>query len=336
MVVASITTWAQQAPPQDLSGTELRNWLKTNWFEGYHKTLHYSGSNNVRSYMYGYIDKREDGKLVGVYTGYSVDASYSTTNVGDINCEHTVCQGFFDSKEPMVSDIHHLYPSYNDANSLRNNYPLRELDDNTVTTKWIRFKNGKYEVLTTKPTSDLDSYSEYTTKGNSFEPREEHKGDCARAVFYFFTMYPDQMSILSKIGDINTFYQWHLSDPVDAWEKGRNGRVKEIQGNSNPYIEHPELVAKAWGFDVGATDIISTKSLKIDVYPNPTGDNLYFLKNINSNSAITICNLYGQVVKNIIVTTQTNSISVSNLNSGIYIIKIKEGNNIYTSKFIKK
>ncbi len=34
--------------------------------------------------------------------------------------------------------------------------------------------------------------------------------------------------------------QWHEADPVgadgDTWEKERDGRIAEIQGNANPYV----------------------------------------------------------------------------------------------------
>ena len=321
-----------QTPPSNLEGESLRNWLKTNWFDGKHKQLSYG---EARSEMYGYIDKQPNGKLIGVYTGYSVNASYNTQGVGSINCEHTVCQGFFNKEYPMVSDIHHLFPTYGNANSLRNNYPLMEINDD-VTTKWIIYTNGNYVTSTSKPTTNIDSYSEYTTTDpNRFEPREEHKGNVARAVFYFFTMYPNQMGIFSKIGDINTFYQWHIQDPVDDWELGRNKRVKEIQGNSNPFIEHPELVAKAWGFG-GTTDVIAINKIKLSVYPNPANDYIKFTNSISSNATITISNTNGKIVKSTVATENTNSISVANLPSGIYIINIKEGNNLYTSRFIKR
>ena len=421
-----------QTPPSNLEGVSLRNWLKTNWFDGKHKQLSYG---EARSEMYGYIDKQPNGKLIGVYTGYSVNASYNTQGVGSINCEHTVCQGYFNKEYPMVSDIHHLFPTFGNANSLRNNYPLMEINDD-VTTKWIIYTNGNYVTLTSKPTSNIDSYSEYTTTDpNRFEPREDHKGNVARAVFYFFTMYPNQMGILSKIGDINTFYQWHLEDPVDDWERGRNERVEEIQGNSNPYIEHPELAAKAWGFggssgnedssitnikrtpenphsgdnvyidiyasnvksitfeyssstdnytknnssDIenkgsfyramipkmasgttvkykvtatdnaskkstevgeyvigGTTDVISINKINLLVFPNPASEYIRFTNPISSNATITISNINGQIVKSTVVTENTNSISVINLPSGIYVINIKEGNNLYTSRFVKK
>jgi endonuclease I len=34
-----------------------------------------------------------------------------------------------------------------------------------------------------------------------------------------------------------TFMQWSAQDPVDDKERWRNRRIKEIQGDSNPYIE---------------------------------------------------------------------------------------------------
>jgi len=77
---------------------------------------------------------------------------------------------------------------------------------------------------------------------------EDHKGNVARSIFYFYTMYPTQAGNISQIGDINTFYQWHLADPVDAAEVERNGQIETYQGDRNPYIDHPELIARAWGF----------------------------------------------------------------------------------------
>ncbi|MFC2103994.1 GEVED domain-containing protein [Bacteroidota bacterium] len=65
-------------------------------------------------------------------------------------------------------------------------------------------------------------------------------------MFYFYTMYPTQAGDMSLVGDIDVFYQWHLDDPVDAAEIERNGEIETYQGDRNPYIDHPELVARAW------------------------------------------------------------------------------------------
>ncbi len=32
-------------------------------------------------------------------------------------------------------------------------------------------------------------------------------------------------------------------------ERQRNDRIEAVQGNRNPFIDHPELVCRAWGLE---------------------------------------------------------------------------------------
>jgi len=32
------------------------------------------------------------------------------------------------------------------------------------------------------------------------------------------------------------FKKWDKADPVGEWEKLRDGRIEEIQGNTNPFV----------------------------------------------------------------------------------------------------
>ncbi|MEL7428320.1 MAG: endonuclease, partial [Bacteroidota bacterium] len=146
----------------------------------------------------------------------------------------------------MKSDIHHLFPTYKNWNSTRSNYAFAEIDDNQ-TTRWMR--NTSYQ--SSIPSSNIDEYSEYAN--GKFEPREDHKGNVARAVFYFYTMYPTQAGSITSVGNLNTLYQWHLNDPVDAAEIARNNAIEQYQGNRNPYIDQPNLVGRAWGFSDGGS-----------------------------------------------------------------------------------
>lgn len=241
-----------QTPPPGISGQAFRDWIKQNFYDGFHSTLGYSTS---RMYMYNYIDN-QNNTIVDVYGGFVQPWTYggTGTNPAPINAEHTIPQSFFGSSEPMQSDIHHLFPSLDIWNSTRSNHPFEDIDDN-VTTKWMRDNQSQ----TTIPTSNIDEYSEYANQ--QFEPREDHKGDCARAIFYFYTMYPTQAGSITSVADINTLYQWHLQDPVSAKESQRNTDIETYQGNRNPYVDNPSWVEDAWNLTPSAPDAPTNLSL---------------------------------------------------------------------------
>lgn len=228
-----------QTPPSNLMGEALKQWLRDSTYTNKMVPLGYT---TARMYMYNYIDNHSD-TITDVYGGYKKYWPYggTGTNPDPINCEHTVPQSFFNYNEPMKSDLHHLFPCYNSWNSTRSNYPFAEIPD-TETTKWMRYDVSQSTI----PTSNIDEYSEYAN--GKFEPREDHKGNVARAIFYFYTMYPTQAGSIDQVADPATLYQWHLKDPVDSLELARNDLIEKYQGNRNPYIDHPELVARAWGF----------------------------------------------------------------------------------------
>ena len=232
----SLSSFAQ-TPPSNLEGKPLRDWFKQNYYDGKHSQLGYS---NARRRMYNYIDNHNN-QIEGVYGGYKVNWNYggSGTNPWPINCEHTVPQSFFGSSEPMKSDIHHLFPTYNSWNSKRSNFKFNDIADN-VTTDWMILDQSQGSI----PTSNIDGYSEHA--GAVFEPREEHKGNVARAVFYFYTVYPTQAGSITDVAAIEKLLEWHVADPVDQDEIDRNNAIHQYQGNYNPYILWPNYAEKAW------------------------------------------------------------------------------------------
>jgi len=234
------------APPTNLQGVALRDWLRQNWYDGKRVILSYSAA---RAKLYNYVDNQQ-GQVRCVYSGYTeakpLSFSSTSTTMTNINCEHTVPQSWFNEVERMRSDLHHLFPAVIQWNSDRGSDPFAEIPD-AQTTKWIRGLNSQ----TTIPTALIGEYSEDTNA--QFEPRDDHKGNLARAVLYFYTMHSGQTfdagkGVVSAVADPNMLYQWHLQDPVDAQEQERNRRAAASQGNYNPYIVDPSLVARAWGF----------------------------------------------------------------------------------------
>ncbi|MBD2722304.1 endonuclease [Hymenobacter armeniacus] len=235
------------APPANLSGLQLRDWYRQNWYDGKRVELSYA---TARGKMYNYADNYNN-LVTCVYSGYQETVPYSATNtstgvVNRINCEHTVPQSWFSEVVRMRSDMHHLYPTYDTWNNLRGSDPFAEIPDATTQT-WMRGLVSQATI----PTANIAEWSEDTN--TQFEPREDHKGNLARAVFYFYTMHAGQSALINtghgdinSVADINTLYAWHLADPVDAREIERNNRVAASQGNFNPYIAYPGTVATAW------------------------------------------------------------------------------------------
>ncbi|SHI95201.1 Por secretion system C-terminal sorting domain-containing protein [Hymenobacter daecheongensis DSM 21074] len=250
------------APAASLQGQALKTWLVQNWYDGKRVELSY---NSARGKMYNYVDNFQ-GRVTCVYSGYqeTVRIDSASTNPGvvsNINCEHSIPQSWFNEVVRMRSDIHHLFPTVIQWNSDRGSDPFAEIPD-AQTLKWMRGNTSQ----TTIPTSNIDEYSEDTN--SEFEPREDHKGNLARAAFYFYTMHQGQTfdpgkDVITALANLNTLYQWHLADPVDARERERNRRVAKSQGNFNPYVAYPDLVARAWGFQVVPTFSFSAATATI-------------------------------------------------------------------------
>jgi endonuclease I len=279
--LAPLAGYAQTVPalpaaaPAGLSGTALRDWLRTNWYDPYRRELSYA---DARGKMYNYADNYSN-TVVCVYSGYSETVPYNFANnstgvVTNINCEHTIPQSWFKETVRMRSDMHHLYPTFIQWNSNRGSDPFAEIPD-SQTRLWMRLEKSQSSI----PATNIDEYSEDTN--SQFEPREDHKGNLARTAFYFYTMHAGQPDLvatghnsISSLADLNTLYQWHLADPVDDHERERNRRVAASQGNYNPYITDPALVARAWGF-AAAGPVVSFATATGSIAEGNTGITTY-------------------------------------------------------------
>ena len=237
---APTTALAQPTPPNGIYLEDLRGWLKSNWYDGLHDAL---GYNEGRRQMYGYTDILGNGNVECIYTGFQQPGGF-VTYPNPINAEHIVPQSFFGSAEPMRSDIYILRPCHGNANSSRSNDPFGEVNDSQA--QWYGVNGNTYTSTSNQP-SGSNNWSEGS--GSTWEPRESKKGDVARAVFYYYTMYPDEGTNISACGNLATLYDWHENDPPDAAEISRNTKVDQVQGNKNPYVAHPELVYLAWLYD---------------------------------------------------------------------------------------
>ncbi|GIQ81897.1 endonuclease I, partial [Kipferlia bialata] len=126
------------------------------------------------------------------------------------------------------------------------NYPFQVIPDEDVY-KWY----NQDVVSTTKPDeSDIDNWSR-VKKGKAWEPHVQSRGTVARAVLYFYTMYPQYLGEMNRVGDVNTFIQWCDDYQPTDWDVTRNDNAEHYQGNRNPYVDHPELCGRAFEEMVG-------------------------------------------------------------------------------------
>jgi endonuclease I len=183
-----------------------------------HKAYDYK---EARKFMYTQIDNK-NGALECVYTGKIINVpDGKMPSSSQINCEHTWPQSKGATGDAKT-DMHHLFPADPDANCKRGSFPFGTVDNSN-----IKFSEGG---------SKFD--------GEVFEVRKQHRGNVARAMFYFSTVY--QMPIDEK--QESTLRKWHKEDPVDANEIARNDSIESLQHNRNPYIDHPEYVDKIKDF----------------------------------------------------------------------------------------
>ena len=223
----------------DLNSEELIEYLNSNY-----KTNNVLTYGSARDIMYSEIDNI-DGEVFGIYTNYSTildpleDPSIDLYNNG-MNCEHLWPQSLGAGNSPMKSDMHHLRPCKENVNTSRGNKPFADIPDNqTNTWYWL---NYQYSGI---PQNNIEQFSE--SGSNYFEPREDVKGDVARSLMYFYTMYSsvadDDFFNIQK----ETLLQWHYQDLPDDSENERTWSIASYQDNlPNPFVIDSTLVRRSY------------------------------------------------------------------------------------------
>jgi hypothetical protein len=239
--------------------------------------------------------------------------------------EHTFCHSWMPTYPnaqnlPEYNDYHHLFPTNQDeVNALRSNYPLGEVVNVQQSYQGCKFGqdvNGK----------------------TVFEPRDEQKGDAARAMMYESICYttisgnswafPTNISNLGYGQDQYIIKQWHFQDPPSKYEIARNDYIDSLQGNRNPFIDSVDYACfinfsnmqyEPLGC-LASIDEISENRLY--VYPNPTKNTLSLSVDGLSILHYVITDLNGRIIKNeLINNAQLVKVDVSNFDSGTYFVK---------------
>lgn len=184
------------------------------------------GYNTARDKMFMIIDNQavngqgaSQNTLESIYTG-QLAVGYTDRNDCqnrfNFNTEHTWPQSLFNSNDPMVSDLHHLFPTDDNSNSERGNNPFAVVS------------NPSWSVGGSK------------SNNSEFEPRDVQKGSTARAMIYFLLRYQNYSNFFTS--QENILRTWHHNFPPDQVDKKRNDDIQAWQHNRNPFVDYPQFI----------------------------------------------------------------------------------------------
>ncbi len=194
-------------------------------------------------------DDLHPDRVIMIYSGKSLAAAGDGT-ASDWNREHiwAKVRGFPHADMIPYTDLHHLRACEVTVNSTRSSMDFGE-------------------VAAGREVTDAPGVR-YDSDLGIFEPRDEVKGDIARVMFYMDVRYqgdrakePDLRLVEhlpahirngvdadghGYFANLSTLIRWHEQDPVDDRERRRNERVWQVQGNRNPFVDHPEFVREVF------------------------------------------------------------------------------------------
>jgi hypothetical protein len=219
---------------------------------------------------------------------------------------------------PEYSDFHNLYPANLDkANSIRSNYPLGEIDGKVT-----------YEYL--------DGRLGYRGNQIVYEPRDNHKGNVARAIFYMCIAYNGINNNAWKLPSNQDQYilkKWHFQDPPDKYEIARQEYVFHLQGNRNPFIDSANYVCSIDFSKLGQPATCNDIPLEVDqIVLNEKlsfsfKDNLFCISGNGKIAHVKLVNLLGE---NIVPNLKNNDCIY--LSKGFYVVSYEVDSIVYTYK----
>ena len=192
----------------------------------YHKNFSYKNfgtSSSTSPYVYtdypiGTTTKDSNGQI----RGSSIASFYTKTTSDSFNKEHV----WPNSKggNQVENDILMPRPTISSENSSRGNSNFVE-GMNSSSGGWDPYTAG-YDI--------------------------ECRGECARIMLYC-VVASSQLSLVASnsgsstsCGNMNTLIKWHFDYAPSDYEMNRNNGAEYLQGNRNPFVDHPEYVAKIW------------------------------------------------------------------------------------------
>jgi hypothetical protein len=256
-----------------------------------------------------------------VYSGerFVFDDPFDWTATG-YSREHTFAHSWMPTwpadnpEEPEYTDQHNLYPAnLSEANSPRSNLPLGEIDGSVLFTY-------------------LGGSVGYQGSQLVYEPRDSHKGNAARAIFYMVTAYNFDLNgdVDSDKQDQDLLKSWHFNDLPDNREIARHEYIYDLQGNRNPYIDSVDFVCyidfDTHTYDANGCGLSIEEQLQNElvVYPVPANEAVYVQVNGTKINAYTIVDMQGRVVASFDnLSDDVVTIDATEFEAGAYMINVE-------------
>lgn len=110
--------------------------------------------------------------------------------------------------------------------------------------------------------------------------------------------------------------------------------LRQDSTTETPNLNVDELrVGTTWTDVTGTLSVSENAIAGLKVYPNPVNNGVFYIETaLNAEKNVAIYDLFGKQVVN--TTTSTSEVSVANLNSGLYIVKVTENGATATRKLI--
>ena len=143
------------------------------------------------------------------------------------------------------------------------------------------------------------------------------------------SMFVNAAPSVTKQGE---FWFSYVADNVPglAWGSGASQSSPE---NNQCYV----FKISSEYIPVGTEEIIA-RDVVYNVYPNPASEYIFVSSSMDADATVTFTNLAGQTVKvvNTNLTTGDNSVSINDLNSGVYFCTVSANGYSHTTKVVVK
>jgi endonuclease I/DNA/RNA endonuclease YhcR with UshA esterase domain len=235
--------------------------------------------------------------------------------------EHSYCHSWMPTfpadgtpSKPEYSDQHNLYPvNQIKANSVRSNLPMDIITGNVV-----------YNYL--------DGSAGYNGAQLVYEPRDEQKGNAARAMMYMATAYNGISGFGWGLGANQPqaiIKSWHYQDLPDNYEIARNEYIFSQQNNRNPFVDSVDFacVINFTNMTYDATNcglsIDELLQANFTVFPVPASTDLYLQVNGLTIESYTIVDATGKcVASNGNQSLPVVHLSTADFAKGIYVVSV--------------